>query len=107
MILNMPLRIKSLYYFQPKYDVQTEHIAGAEALVRWQKPDGTLISPGLFIPLFESDGLVVQLDEYVFETVCRFQKDRMKQVYRFFLFLSIYLVQVFTLVMWYKDMSIS
>lgn len=43
------------------------------------KEDGTLISPGLFIPLFESDGLVVQLDEYVFETVCRFQQDRMKQ----------------------------
>lgn len=38
-----------------------------------------MISPGLFIPLFESDGLVVQLDEYVFETVCRFQQDRMKQ----------------------------
>lgn len=66
-------------YFQPKYDVSSEQIVGAEALVRWQKEDGTLISPGLFIPLFESDGLVVQLDEYVFETVCRFQKDRMKQ----------------------------
>ena len=66
-------------YFQPKYDVQSEQIVGAEALVRWQKEDGTLISPGLFIPLFESDGLVVQLDEYVFETVCRFQKDRIEQ----------------------------
>lgn len=66
-------------YFQPKYDVQSEKIVGAEALVRWQKEDGTLISPGLFIPLFESDGLVVQLDEYVFETVCRFQKDRIEQ----------------------------
>ena len=55
-------------YFQPKYDVSSEQIVGAEALVRWQKEDGTLISPGLFIPLFESDGLVVQLDEYVYET---------------------------------------
>lgn len=64
-------------YYQPKYDVNTENIVGAEALVRWQKPDGTLISPGAFIPLFESDGLVVHLDEYVFENVCQFQKERM------------------------------
>lgn len=65
-------------YYQPKYDVNTENIVGAEALVRWQKPDGTLISPGAFIPLFESDGLVVHLDEYVFENVCQFQKERME-----------------------------
>jgi len=65
-------------YYQPKYDVNTENIVGAEALVRWQKPDGTLISPGAFIPLFERDGLVVHLDEYVFENVCQFQKERME-----------------------------
>lgn len=65
-------------YYQPKYDVNTENIVGAEALVRWQKLDGTLISPGAFIPLFESDGLVVHLDEYVFESVCQFQKERME-----------------------------
>lgn len=65
-------------YYQPKYDVNTENIVGAEALVRWQKTDGTLISPGAFIPLFESDGLVVHLDEYVFENVCQFQKERME-----------------------------
>lgn len=65
-------------YYQPKYDVNTESIVGAEALVRWQKTDGTLISPGAFIPLFESDGLVVHLDEYVFESVCQFQKERME-----------------------------
>ena len=65
-------------YFQPKYDVETEKIVGAEALVRWQKQDGQIISPGAFIPLFESDGLVVQLDEYVFENVCQFQGNRIK-----------------------------
>ena len=58
--------------------MNTENIVGAEALVRWQKLDGTLISPGAFIPLFESDGLVVHLDEYVFESVCQFQKERME-----------------------------
>lgn len=52
-------------YYQPKYDVNTENIVGAEALVRWQKTDGTLISPGAFIPLFESDGLVVHFSDVV------------------------------------------
>ena len=65
-------------WYQPKYNPYNEKIVGAEALVRWQKPDGTLISPGAFIPLFESDGLVVHLDEYVFENVCQFQKERME-----------------------------
>lgn len=65
-------------YFQPKYDVETEKIVGAEALVRWIKQDSQIISPGAFIPLFESDGLVVQLDEYVFENVCQFQGNRIK-----------------------------
>lgn len=65
-------------YFQPKYNVETEEIVGAEALVRWQKDNGQVISPGEFISLFEKDGLIVRLDEYVFETVCQFQKNRVK-----------------------------
>lgn len=61
-------------YFQPKYNAKTQKIVGAEALVRWQKQDGQLVSPGMFIPLFENDGLIVHLDEYVFKRVCEFQK---------------------------------
>ena len=66
-------------FLQPKYDVKTEKVAGAEALVRWIKPDGTMISPGEFIPLYEKDGLIVKLDEYMFRRVCRLQKERMEQ----------------------------
>lgn len=73
-ILNKEFKV----YFQPKYDVKDERIVGAEALVRWEKPDGELISPGKFIPLFEKDGLVVQLDEYVFKSVCNFQHERIQ-----------------------------
>lgn len=73
-ILNKEFKV----YFQPKYDVKDEHIVGAEALVRWQKSDGELIPPGKFIPLFEKDGLVVQLDEYVFKSVCNFQHERIQ-----------------------------
>ena len=45
-------------------------MVGAEALVRWKMDDGSFISPGEFIPIFERDGLIVQLDEYVFREVC-------------------------------------
>ena len=48
-------------------------IVGAEALVRWRK-DGELIPPFRFIPLFESNGMIAKLDEYVFRHVCRQQK---------------------------------
>ena len=47
-------------------------LVGAEALVRWQHPEKGLISPGLFIPVFEKNGFITQLDLYVFEKVCQF-----------------------------------
>lgn len=54
-------------FFQPKVDVNNEKIIGAEALVRLQGPDGKLVSPGLFIPLAEKDGMVLDIDNYVYE----------------------------------------
>lgn len=59
-------------YFQPKYELTKMQPYGAEALVRWQKPDGTLVPPGDFIPIFEKNGFVVKLDYYVWERVCQF-----------------------------------
>jgi sensor c-di-GMP phosphodiesterase-like protein len=47
---------------------------GAEALIRWKQNDGSLISPMTFIPLFERNGMIRQLDEYVFRTVVNQQK---------------------------------
>ena len=54
-------------YYQPKFDVRPEIpvLASAEALVRWQHPTLGMISPGVFIPLFEANGLIQQLDMYV------------------------------------------
>ena len=57
-------------YFQPKFNINANKFNGAEALVRWQKPDGTIISPGMFIPLFEKNGDIVKLDKYVLEETC-------------------------------------
>lgn len=62
-------------WYQPKYDTHSEGLVGAEALVRWKKSDGSVVSPGEFIPLFERDGLIVRLDEEVFRRVCQIQRD--------------------------------
>ncbi len=57
-------------YFQPKYEVSTEQIIGAEALVRWNHPVRGVLSPGSFIPVFEFNGFIVDLDLYVLGQVC-------------------------------------
>ena len=49
-------------FLQPKYSTDGENILGAEALVRWISPSMGFISPGEFIPLFEKNGFVRQLD---------------------------------------------
>lgn len=59
-----------IYYIQPKYAADGSSILGGEALVRWQKPDGTLISPQEFIPLFERNGFICKVDEAIFTQVC-------------------------------------
>lgn len=61
-------------YYQPKYDSKTQKLAGAEALIRWRRPNGQMVSPGLFIPLAEESGFVRKLDEYIFREVCIAQK---------------------------------
>ncbi len=58
-------------YFQPKYDLRTNKIAGAEALIRWQHPEKGLIPPALFIPVFERNGFVSKVDYYMWENVCK------------------------------------
>ncbi len=63
---------------QPKYDPNTEKIVGGETLVRWQHPEKGIISPGVFIKIFEKDGFIIQLDYFVWEETCRLQAS-MKQ----------------------------
>ncbi len=59
--------------YQPKYNAVTGRLDGAEALVRWQSGE-ELLSAVEFIPVFERNGYIVQLDEYVFRQVCAVQK---------------------------------
>lgn len=56
---------------QPKIELQSNQIKGAEALVRWQNTeDGDMIPPNEFIPFFEKNGFIVELDIFVFEKTC-------------------------------------
>jgi diguanylate cyclase (GGDEF)-like protein len=71
-------------WYQPKYDPGTGAVVGAEALVRWRNSDGSLISPGTFIPLFERNGMIRHLDEYVFRAVCMQQVRWQQQGCRIF-----------------------
>ena len=58
-------------YFQPKYDIASNRMIGAEALARWLDPKQGMIPPGDFVPLFERNGFIRRLDEFVWEETCR------------------------------------
>lgn len=58
-------------FLQPKYDLKHGGWAGAEALARWFHPQYGLISPGLFIPILEDNGMIADLDRYMLEQCCQ------------------------------------
>ena len=64
-------------YMQPQVHVPTGKIVGAESLVRWKSKEKGLISPGYFIPILEKNGFIANLDKYIWEEVCAWQKRRM------------------------------
>ena len=57
-------------HYQPKYDVKTGRIEGAEALVRWDLPERGLVYPSDFIPLAEETNLILQIGDWVLNRVC-------------------------------------
>ncbi|MDD3186264.1 MAG: EAL domain-containing protein [Anaerostipes sp.] len=63
-------------YYQPKYELVSETVAGAEALVRWIHPSLGFMNPGEFIPLFEKNGFIIKLDQYVWEKTCQDIRER-------------------------------
>ena len=60
-----------IIYLQPQIDYKTGKVFGVEALARWKHPDKGMISPGLFIPLMEQSGMIVTLDQMIWEQACR------------------------------------
>ena len=77
-------------FFQPKYDItsDTPKLRSAEALIRWQHPELGMISPGDFIPLFESNGLIQKVDNYVWKTAAS-QIRKWKEKYNYSVAVSV------------------
>lgn len=64
-----------IFYAQPKCHMSTGRIIGAESLVRWKHHSKGLVSPGLFIPVLEKNGFISSLDCYIWEEVCKWQRN--------------------------------
>ncbi len=58
-------------YYQPVVDLTSGKLRGAEVLIRWRKPDGTIISPATFIPLAESSGIILDMTRALMRRVCK------------------------------------
>ena len=70
-MISAALREKQfVLYYQPQYNHASGELIGAEALVRWMHPARGMILPGVFVPIFERNGFITELDLYVFEQVC-------------------------------------
>lgn len=67
------------FFLQPIYNLHTNEVVSAEALVRWNHPTEGVISPGKFIPIFERNGFIVRLDRYTWESVCQYLRKELDQ----------------------------
>ncbi len=70
-----------IVYYQPKYDPVSNKLQGAEALIRWQNDELGFISPGRFIPIFENNGFITEIDHYMIEHVARNQAQWLSKGY--------------------------
>ena len=68
-----------IFYLQPKYDLTTLSMVSAEAFVRWKHEKLGMMSPGVFLPILESNGYITKLDAYLWEQVCQTLKGWVEQ----------------------------
>lgn len=69
-------------FYQPQYDSVTGRLVSAEALARWITPDGNIVSPAEFIPCAEKTDLILKIDWYILNEVCKFLKKRRTEKHR-------------------------
>lgn len=67
-------RDELVVYYQPQINLSTDEITGAEALIKWNHPHRGMISPGVFIPIAEKNGLINSIGEWVLRTACKQNK---------------------------------
>ena len=68
-----------LPYFQPQYRISTGELIGAEVLSRWNNRDRGMIRPDHFIPIFEKNGFITEMDTYIWNQACRWLQQRKAQ----------------------------
>lgn len=66
-------------YLQPKYNAKTKRLGGAEALIRWISPTQGFIGPGRFIPIFEKNGFITKIDDFMLSSVAKLQAQWVKE----------------------------
>lgn len=66
-----------IFYLQPKVRLADEKVTSAEALARWNHPEKGMISPAEFIPIFEKNLFIIQLDQYILREVCKWLRARL------------------------------
>ncbi len=99
-------------FLQPKWNMATDHICGAEALIRWVTEDGSVIPPIEFIPVFERNGFIEQVDFYMLDEICKYIRrmiDEGREVYpvsinqsRYLLYDPNYIMKVQEIMLKYK-----
>lgn len=70
------------FYIQPQYDIANLKIVGGESLVRWIHGEKGMISPGVFIPVLEKNGFIADLDQVVWEKVCKWLRNCLDKGYQ-------------------------
>lgn len=78
-MVNAFRRNEFMAFYQPKVDIPTRQIVGAEALVRWDHPVHSILPPRDFLGHFEENGLIVNVDFYILEEVCRWLSKRLAE----------------------------
>lgn len=78
--IEMALKKKEFdFYLQPKINISSGRVVGAEALARWIKPDGTVVEPSVFLPIMEEKGSIIRLDFIIYEKVLKYLQHLMKE----------------------------
>jgi predicted signal transduction protein with EAL and GGDEF domain len=71
-----------VFFVQPQCDIATGKIVGGESLVRWKHGTKGMISPGAFIPVLEENGLIAELDRYIWDKVCAWLRNWLDKGYQ-------------------------